>query len=68
MPWDDIGIHGDLAESSQVRITGQTNMGNIAVNVYYRPPNHKGADEPFFRQLEKASHAQALFPGGLEPP
>lgn len=68
MPWDDLGIHGDPTESSQVRIRGQNNMGNIVVSVYYRPPSHKGVDEPSFRQLEKASHAQALFPGGLGPP
>lgn len=29
-----------------------------------RPPDHKGADEAFFRELEEASHSQAVFPRG----
>lgn len=33
-----------------------------------RPPDHKGVDEAFFRELEEASHSQALLPRGLEPP
>lgn len=61
-----LGICGDPAESSRVRIRGQTNMGNIVVSVCYRPPDHKGVDEAFFRQL--ACWFKACSLGALNHP
>ncbi|GAB0205366.1 hypothetical protein GRJ2_003002200 [Grus japonensis] len=44
-----------------VRIKGRTGTGDIIAGVCYRPPNQEDrADEALYRQIEAASHSQAL--------
>ena len=57
-------------ESLWVRIKEQNNIGDIVVGVCYRPPDQEEqVDEAFYRELEVASHSQAVvLIGGLQPP
>jgi len=51
----------ERVESLWVRIKGQAHMGDITVDVYYRPPDQEEEiDEAFYRQLQAASQSQAL--------
>ena len=44
-----------------MRIKGQAGKGDTVVGVYYRPPDQdEEADEAFQKQLDVASHSQAL--------
>jgi len=52
---------GNPTERLCVRIKGQTNMCDVALGVCCRLPDQgKHVDEAFYRQLEVASHSQAL--------
>lgn len=55
LPWMD----EEPAESLWVRISGQTNTGDIVVDVCCRPPDHEEVVKAFLRQLEEASCLQA---------
>ena len=54
--WDD-----EPSESLLARIRGQTKAGNTGMKTCYRSRGQeKEANEAFLRQLEEASHLQAL--------
>jgi len=36
-------------------------MGNIVVDICYKPPDQEEADEAFFRQLKKVFHLQSSW-------
>jgi len=50
----------EQVESLWARMKGQTNMGDVVVGVYHRPPQDE-IDEAFYRQLKVASQSQAPF-------
>ncbi|GAB0207491.1 hypothetical protein GRJ2_003214800 [Grus japonensis] len=56
-----LGMGQEPAESSWVKISRQTNMGAVVLGICYRLPDQEEVvDEAFFKQLEEASHLQAL--------
>lgn len=63
-----VGMHGALlwgrwsVKNLQVRISRQTSTADIAASACYRPDGLQecDVDEATFRQLEEASHSQAL--------
>ena len=55
-----LGLHEEPAESSWVRITGRTSMGDNVVSVCYRSHDKEEVAETFFRQPEDASCLQTL--------
>ncbi|GAB0179184.1 hypothetical protein GRJ2_000383700 [Grus japonensis] len=56
-----LGMDEELTESLWVRIKGRAGAGHIIVGVCYRPPDQGDrADEALYRQMEAASHSQAL--------
>lgn len=63
-----LGKDDEPDESIRFKIAGGTNWGGTVVGICYRLPDHREADEAFFRQLGETSHSQALvLMEGLEP-
>jgi len=51
----------ELTKSLWVRIKGRAGTGDIILGVCYRPPNQEDqVDKALYRQIEAASHSQAL--------
>jgi len=56
-----VGRSDDSAESLWVRISKQTNTGDIVMGICYKMPDQEEEiDKSFFRKLEEASCSQAL--------
>lgn len=51
----ELGMSREGYNDLQSELRGQINVG-----VFYRPPDQKEVDRDFCRQLEAASHLQAL--------
>lgn len=61
-----LSLNEEPVESLQVRINRTISVRDIVVDVCYRPPDEE--ENAFFRQLEEASHLQALvFMVRLQP-
>ena len=58
-------LNEEPVESLWVRINRTTSVEDVVVDICYRPPDQE--EKAFFRQLEEASHSQALvFVAGLQ--
>lgn len=60
-----LGTGDESAEGCLVKIRGQTNVGEVVVEVCYRLPD-QDVDETYFKQLEEASFASPGPGGGHE--
>lgn len=54
-----LGMDEELMENLWVRIKDRTGKDDITVLICYRPPNQ--VDEALYKQIEAASHLQALI-------
>lgn len=54
-------VGNGMVKSLWVRIKGQTNIADVIVGVYYRPPIQNGdADELFFKEIRDTSKLTTL--------
>jgi len=63
-----LGADEEQVKSLWVRIKGQPHLGNVIVDVYYRPPDEEEeVVEAFYKQLKVASQSHALVLMGNHP-